>query len=105
MPAHVRPRISAFAGMAAASFAANLWGGVPPLSCLAYTLANMCEAAVALWLIRPPPTDEFSFLVPPSVARFCVAAPGPCLERAVSAGQLVGAGAAFSFSWLPHVFV
>ena len=52
MPAHARPRVSAFAGMALASLAANLWGGVPPLSCLAYTLANGCEGAIALWLIQ-----------------------------------------------------
>ena len=34
MPSHARARLSAFAGMASASFAANLWGGVPPLSCI-----------------------------------------------------------------------
>src|SRR3546814_9428581 len=105
MPAHVRPRISAFAGMAAASFAANLWGGVPPLSCLAYTLANMCEAAVALWLIRRRPTDELSFMVPRSVARFCVAALGASMASAVLAGTLVGAGADFYMSWLTTVLL
>jgi diguanylate cyclase (GGDEF)-like protein/PAS domain S-box-containing protein len=105
MPAHVRPRISAFAGMAAASFAANLWGGVPPLSCLAYTLANMCEAAVALWLIRRRPADELSFMVPRSVARFCVAALGASVASAVLAGTLVGAGADFYMSWLTTVLL
>ncbi|SBV33461.1 Diguanylate cyclase with PAS/PAC sensor [uncultured Sphingopyxis sp.] len=104
MPAHARPRVSAFAGMALASLAANLWGGVPPLSCLAYTLANGCEGAIALWLIRRQ-TNELSFMVPRAVAGFCVAALGASVASAALAGTLAGAGADFYLSWLTTVLL
>ena len=104
MPAHARPRVSAFAGMALASLAANLWGGVPPLSCLVYTFANGCEGAIALWLIRRQ-TNELSFMVPRAVAGFCVAALGASVASAALAGTLAGAGANFYLSWLTTVLL
>lgn len=109
MPSHARARLSAFAGMASASFAANLWGGVPPLSCIAYTLANACEAAVALWLIRRREVGELSFMVPRAVAGFCLAALGASVVSAAVAWALVegltGASADFFLSWLTTVLL
>jgi diguanylate cyclase (GGDEF)-like protein/PAS domain S-box-containing protein len=105
MPARARPRVSAFAGMALASLAANMWGGVPPLFCLAYTLANGCEAAIALRLIRRDRTEDLSFMVPRSVVSFCGAALGASVAGAAIAGTLVGAGVDFYLSWLTTVLL
>ena len=105
MPGHARARVSSFAGMAAASLAANLWSGVPPLSCLAYTLANGCEAAIALWLIRRDRTEDLSFMVPRSVVSFCGAALGASAASALLAGTLVGASIDFYLSWLTTVLL
>src|SRR3546814_10508407 len=54
MPAHVRPRISAFAGMAAASFAANLWGGAPPLRSEEHTseLQSLMRISYAVFCLK-----------------------------------------------------
>src|SRR3546814_13623135 len=62
MPAYPRARVSAFAGMILSSLAANIWSGVPLASCFAYSFANGCEAAVALWLIRRREPGELSFM-------------------------------------------
>lgn len=109
MPDHARPRASAFAGMAAASLAANMWGGVPPLSCLGYTLANACEAALALWLIRRRLRGELSFMAPRAVALFCAAALGASVASAGLAwafmSALADASLDFFLSWLTTVLL
>ena len=109
MPAYPRARVSAFAGMILSSLAANIWSGVPLASCFAYSFANGCEAAVALWLIRRREPGELSFMVPRSVALFCAAALGASV---VSAGlvwalmaMLAGAGIDFFLSWLTTVLL
>src|SRR3546814_7946829 len=80
MPAYPRARVSAFAGMILSSLAANIWSGVPLASCFAYSFANGCEAAVALWLIRrrepgersEEHTSELQSLMRISYAVFCL---------------------------------
>lgn len=109
MPDHRPTRLISFAGMAAASLAANISGGVPIASCFAYTIANGCEAAVALWLIRRREPGELSFMVPRSVAIFCAAALG---ASAISAalvwtlvGLLTGTTLDFFLSWFTTVLL
>lgn len=109
MPDGARTRAASFAGMIAASLAANIWSGVPLASCLAYSLANGCEAAVALWLIRRREPGELSFMVPRSVAVFCIAALGGSMVSAGLVWALVGmvAGTSFDFflSWFTTVLL
>ncbi|KTE05107.1 sensor domain-containing diguanylate cyclase [Sphingopyxis sp. H115] len=103
MPA--RARIPGFAGMAAASLGANLLGGTPPWICVAFTLSNGCEAALALWLLRRRETGELSFMVPRSVANFCYAAFISSVASASLAWLLTGNGADFFISWLTTVLL
>ena len=109
MPAYPRARVSAFAGMILASLAANIWSGVPLASCFAYSFANGCEAAAALWLIRRREPGELSFMVPRSVALFCAAALGASVASAgvvwALTWMLAGTGADFFLSWLTTVLL
>lgn len=110
MPDRAGIRAASFAGMATASLAANLWSGIPLASGLAYSVANGCEAAVALWLIRRrrEPRD-LSFMVPRSVAVFCIAALGASVVSAAIAwalvGMLAGSNLDFFLSWLTTVLL
>src|SRR3990167_3141500 len=97
MPASAR--VAAFVGMAAASLAANIHGGAPLWSCFAFTLSNLCEAVVALWLIRRSEPGALSFMVPRSVIRFCVAAFAASTISAAMAWALTGKGLDFLLSW------
>lgn len=101
MPA--RAQFASFAGMAAASFAANMLAGTPPLPAAGFTLANACEAFVALWLIRRRHTGELSFMVPRSVGDFCIATLSASALSASIATALAGTGIDFFFSWLTTV--
>ena len=103
MPASAR--VAAFVGMAAASLAANIHGGAPLWSCFAFTLSNLCEAVVALWLIRRSEPGELSFMVPRSVIRFCVAAFAASTISAAMAWALTGKGLDFLLSWLTTVLL
>jgi diguanylate cyclase (GGDEF)-like protein/PAS domain S-box-containing protein len=103
MPASAR--VVAFAGMVSASLAANIHGGAPLWSCLAFTFSNGCEAAVALWLIRRREPGELSFMVPRSVVGFCVAAFAASAVSAVLASTLAGTGIDFLLSWLTTVLL
>ena len=103
MPASAR--VVAFFGMVSASLAANICGGAPLWSCFAFTVSNLCEAAVALWLIRRSEPGELSFMVPRSVIRFCVAAFAASMVSAVMAWALTGKGVDFLLSWLTTVLL
>jgi diguanylate cyclase (GGDEF)-like protein len=103
MPASAR--ISAFAGMATASLGANLYGGAPLTSCLAFTFSNGCEAALALWILRRREPDELSFMVPRSVVSFCIAALTASIVSAAIAWALTGRGTDFFLSWLTTVLL
>lgn len=98
-------RGAAFGGMMAASLAANMLGGTPFWTCFAFTVSNGCEAAVALWLIRRREPDALSFMVPRSVARFCMAAFAASIVSAVLAWALTGKGPDFFLSWLTTVLL
>ena len=101
MPA--RAQFVSFAGMATASFAANMLAGTPLLPAAGFTLANACEAFVALWLIRRRHTGELSFMVPRSVGDFCIATLSASALSASIATALAGTGIDFFFSWLTTV--
>lgn len=111
MPA--RTRIPSFSGMAAASMAANMLGGVSLLTAAAFSLANGCEAAIALWLIRRREPGELSFMAPRAVGSFCIAALTASFASAAIATLLTatgltgsgfaGAGLDFFLSWLTTV--
>lgn len=101
----VRPRPAAFGGMIVASLSANMLGGVPIWSCFAYTLANGCEAVVALWLLRRREPGELSFMVARSVISFCIAALAASILSAGVAWVLAGPGLDFFLSWLTTVLL
>ncbi|MDO9364191.1 MAG: diguanylate cyclase [Sphingopyxis sp.] len=103
MPVKGRP--AAFGGMIAASLLANVLGGTPFWTCVAFTVSNGCEAAVALWLIRRREPRELSFMVPRSVASFCIAAFVASLVSAMLAWGLTGKGFDFFLSWLTTVLL
>jgi diguanylate cyclase (GGDEF)-like protein len=103
MPASAR--VVAFAGMAAASLTANIHGGAPLGSTLAFTFSNGCEAVVALWLIRRREPGELSFMVPRSVVGFCIAALVASTVSAALAWALAGTGLDFFLSWLTTVLL
>lgn len=98
-------RVAAFAGMASASFTANLMGGAPLWTSLAFTMSNGVEAAIALWLIRRRESDELSFMAPRSVVRFCVATLAASTASAGLAWALAGSGPDFFLSWLTTVLL
>lgn len=106
MPAHARA--AAFVGMAAASFGANMLGGVPPLTSAAFTVANGIEAYAALWLIRRREPGELSFMVPRAVGNFCIAtlsasALSASIATALIGPTLAGRSVDFFMSWLSTV--
>ncbi|HMO76469.1 MAG TPA: diguanylate cyclase [Sphingopyxis sp.] len=101
MPARSRP--AAFAGMAAASMAANMLGGASGWLSAAFTVANACESVLALWLIDRRERGLPSFMVPRSVGNFCVAALSASLVSAAIATLLTGGGLDFFRSWLTTV--
>lgn len=103
MPA--RTRIAAFAGMVTASMGANMLGGTPLWTSIAFTLSNAGEAALALWLLRRRETGELSFMVPRSVANFCFAAFIASVASATLALALTGHGVDFFLSWLTTVLL
>lgn len=103
MPASAR--IVAFAGMVAASLTANIHGGAPLWSCLAFTFSNGCEAALALWILRCREPGELSFMVPRSVVSFCIAAFAASTVSAILAWGLAGKGLDFLLSWLTTVLL
>ncbi|WP_332819541.1 sensor domain-containing diguanylate cyclase [Sphingopyxis sp.] len=103
MPA--RARIAAFGGMVTASLAANILGGAPLWSCLAFTFSNVCEAVVALWLLRRREPGELSFMVPRAVASFCIAALAASVVSAALAWALAGTSLDFFLSWLTTVLL
>ena len=98
-------RGAAFGGMMAASLAANMLGGTPFWTCFAFTVSNGCEAAVALWLIRRGGPGALSFMVPRSVASFCIAAFAASIVSAVLAWGFTGKGLDFFLSWLTTVML
>ncbi|WP_447752822.1 diguanylate cyclase [Sphingopyxis fribergensis] len=103
MPA--RARIYAFAGMAAASLGANMLGGTPLWTSIAFTVSNAGEAALGLWLLRRRETGELSFMVPRSVANFCFAAFIASVASASLALALTGNGVDFFLSWMTTVLL
>lgn len=103
MPA--RAWITAFAGMIAASLGANIYGGAPFLTSLAFTFANGCEAALALWIIQRREPGELSFMAPRSVVSFCIAAFAASTVSAFLAWALAGRSLDFFLSWLTTVLL
>ncbi|WP_447763034.1 diguanylate cyclase [Sphingopyxis panaciterrae] len=101
MPA--RAYVPSFVGMIAASVAANMMGGSPLWLSAAFSLANGCEAAIALWVLRRREAGELSFMVPRSVGNFCIAALTASAASAAIAWALAGGGVDFFFSWLTTV--
>jgi diguanylate cyclase (GGDEF)-like protein len=100
-----RARIAAFAGMVMASMGANMLGGTPQWTSIAFTVSNAGEAALALWLLRRRETGELSFMVPRSVANFCFAAFIASVASATLALALTGNGVDFFLSWLTTVLL
>jgi len=101
MPARARP--FAFAAAAAASLASNWWGGASLGLALAFTIANACEAAVALWVIERRESGDLSFMVPRAVASFAVATVAASLTSAGIATLMTGGTVDFLRSWLTTV--
>ncbi|WP_432767790.1 MAG: diguanylate cyclase [Sphingopyxis sp.] len=98
-----RARIGAFAGAFVASFAANaLASGALGLAA-AFTLANMVEAATALWLINRRERSGLSFMVPRSIITFCLAALVASIASGAVAALLTGGDIIFFRSWLTTV--
>ncbi|MDZ3832582.1 MAG: diguanylate cyclase [Sphingopyxis sp.] len=92
-----------FVAAAVASIAANMLGGASFLASAAFSFANGCEAAIALWLLRRREPGGLSFMAPRPVANFCLAA---LIASVVSAGiavSLVGGSTDFFLSWLTTV--
>lgn len=98
-----RAHAASFVGMAAASLAANILGGTPPIVSAAFTLANASEAFAALWLIRRRHASELSFMAPRPVGDFCIATLSASALSASVATALAGKGVDFFFSWLTTV--
>jgi diguanylate cyclase (GGDEF)-like protein/PAS domain S-box-containing protein len=98
-----RNYFAAFLGMAAASLSANMTGGSPLWTSAAFSLANGCEAAIALWVVRRREAGELSFMVPRSVGNFCIAALSASAVSAALAWALAGNGIDFFLSWLTTV--
>lgn len=101
MPARARP--AAFLGMILASTTANLVTGVPPLTAAAFSLANGCEALVALRVLRHREPGDLTFMSPRPVASFCIAALSASLVSASIATLLGGTGIDFFLSWMTTV--
>lgn len=106
MPA--RARGASFAGMAFASFSANVLSGAAALMAAAFTFSNVVEAFVALWLIRRRISGELSFMDPRAVANFCIAtlsasALSASVVTALVSGALHGRAVDFFLSWLTTV--
>ena len=98
-------RVFAFAGMVAASVAANMLGGTPMWICFAFTLANGSEGAIALWLLRHRESGEISFMVPRAVVNFCIAAFVASVASAALAWALTAHSVDFFLSWLTTVLL
>lgn len=103
MPA--RMRLAAFAGMGLSSLAANMGAATPFWTSLAFVIANMAEATVALWIIRRREPGELSFMAPRAVISFCIAAVAASLVSAACAMLLAGRGVAFFLSWQTTVLL
>lgn len=101
----VQARVAAFGGMIAASLGANMQGGLAIWTSLAFSLANACEAVVALWLMRRREPGDLSFMVPRAVVGFCLAAGGASIVSAAVAWALAGQGIDFFLSWLTTVLL
>lgn len=103
-----RARGASFAGMASASFAANMLSGAAALMAAAFTFANAVEAFAALWLIRRRISGELSFMDPRAVANFCISTLSASALSASIVTALVGSGLQgrvpdFFLSWLTTV--
>jgi len=98
-----RARVAAFAGMAVTSIGANMAEGVAAGTAAAFTVANIAEAAVALWLIRRREPGEMSFMAPRAVGSFCVAALAASAASAIVATLLTRNGVDFFLSWMTTV--
>jgi len=98
-----RARVAAFAGMAVTSIGANMAEGVAAGTAAAFTVANVAEAAVALWLIRRREPGEMSFMAPRAVGSFCVAALAASAASAIVATLLTRNGVDFFLSWMTTV--
>lgn len=98
-----RARWAAFAGMALASMVANLVSGVGLSAATAFSLANGCEALVALWILRRREPGELTFMAPRPVASFCIAALTASLVSASIATLLGRNGIDFFLSWMTTV--
>lgn len=96
-------RIASFAGMVAASLAANMLSGASLPTATAFTLANGSEAMIALWLLRRREPGAISFMVPRTVGNFCFAALVASLASAAIVTLLTGGGSDFFFSWMTTV--
>lgn len=92
-----------FVGMVMASLAANMLAGSSLWMSAAFSFANGCEAAIALWVLRRREAGELSFMVPRSVGNFCIAALSASAVSGAIAWLLTGGGADFFLSWLTTV--
>ena len=101
MPA--RARIGAAAGMVAASLSANMLAATPLTQSAAFTFANVCEALIALWLIKRHDRTVPTFMATRSVVNFCFAALAASVASAAIATLLTGGGFEFFRSWTTTV--
>lgn len=83
-----------------ASLLANLSSGNPLLTALGFTVANLTESAVSVWLLRTQSRCRVSFTAPAGIGCFGkVAVIGPALSATMATCIADRATPAFWFSW------
>ncbi|MBL8652448.1 MAG: diguanylate cyclase [Sphingopyxis sp.] len=101
MPA--RARAGGMGGMAAASLGANLLAETPLWPSIAFTIANVCEGLLALWLVNRHERAVPTFMATRSVVNFCFAALAASIASAGVAALLTGGSFEFFRSWMTTV--
>jgi diguanylate cyclase (GGDEF)-like protein len=101
--APARARAGVLAGMAVASFGANLLAGTPPWPSIAFTIANGGEGMIAFWLVHRHERAVPTFMATHSVVNFCFAALTASIASAGTAALLTGGSFEFFRSWMTTV--
>ena len=99
----IAPRKRAGWHVAAATFAslaANLEAGNPPLTSIGFTVANMAESSLAVWLLQERGQKSLSFTDVDGLTRFCNAAIiGTMMSATIAASSALNPSIRFWFSW------
>ena len=101
MPA--RARVGGMIAMAAASFSANLLAETPAWLAAAFTVANVVEGLVALWLVSRHERGVPNFMATRSIVNFCFAALIASIASAGVATVLTAGSLEFFRSWMTTV--